>query len=130
LEWRGRIDSREMETLIGDAWGSVGSCRDVASRLETHSLGWVTARESAGNLVGFVNVAWDGGLHAFLLDTTVATRLQRMSLGKLLVEVAIDHARQAGCHWLHVDFETDLGPFYVDACGFVPTDAGLIDLKG
>jgi hypothetical protein len=30
---------------------------------------------------------------------------------------------------LHVDFEADLGSFYFDACGFRPTDAGLIHLR-
>jgi hypothetical protein len=29
----------------------------------------VTARTSDGVLVGFVKIAWDGGDHAFLLDT-------------------------------------------------------------
>jgi hypothetical protein len=28
----------------------------------------------------------------------------------------------------HVDFEPDLAAFYFDACGFRPTDAGLIHL--
>ena len=28
----------------------------------------------------------------------------------------------------HVDFERDLGSFYFDACGFRPTNAGLIHL--
>ncbi len=28
----------------------------------------------------------------------------------------------------HVDFERDLGSFYFDACGFRPTEAGLIHL--
>jgi hypothetical protein len=29
---------------------------------------------------------------------------------------------------LLVDFDADLRPFYVDVCGFEPTDAGLIHL--
>ncbi|NMP25029.1 hypothetical protein [Sulfobacillus harzensis] len=35
------------------------------------SLGWVTAR-CDNRLVGFVNVAGDGGVHAFILDMIVA----------------------------------------------------------
>jgi KaiC/GvpD/RAD55 family RecA-like ATPase len=38
-----------------------------------HSLGWVVAREGA-ELVGFVNVLWDGLVHAWLQDTMVAVR--------------------------------------------------------
>ena len=33
------------------------------------------------------------------------------------------------CEWLHVDFEEDLRPFYFAACGFTPTDAGLLALS-
>jgi hypothetical protein len=40
--------------------------------------------------------------------------------------MAVHQARQAGCEWLHVDFEGHLRPFYLDASGFRPTDAGLI----
>ena len=36
--------------------------------------------------------------------------------------------RGRGCAWLHVDFEESLASFYVDACGFRPTPAGLIEL--
>ena len=36
----------------------------------------------------------------------------------------------AGCEWLHVDFDDHLRSFYFDACGFEPTNAGLIDLAG
>ena len=44
------------------------------------------------------------------------------------VEVAVEQARAAGCEWLHVDFEDHLRGFYFDACGFTPTNAGLIEL--
>ncbi len=37
--------------------------------------------------------------------------------------------RAAGCDWLHVDFEKDLREFYLGACGFAPTPAGLIALR-
>ena len=42
---------------------------------------------------------------------------------------ATQAARDAGCEWLHVDFEEHLRPFYLDACGFRPTGAGLIPLR-
>jgi hypothetical protein len=44
------------------------------------------------------------------------------------VELAVEGARAARCEWLHADFEDHLRSFYVDACGFVPTNAGLIEL--
>ncbi|TDC74765.1 GNAT family N-acetyltransferase, partial [Streptomyces hainanensis] len=41
-----------------------------------------------GRLVGFVNVAWDGGAHAFLLDTVVASDHRRLGIAARLVAVA------------------------------------------
>jgi hypothetical protein len=45
-----------------------------------------------------------------------------------LVRIATDHAKQAGCEWLHVEYEAHLEGFYLDACGFRPTRAGVIHL--
>ena len=98
-------------------------------RVHQHSLGWVCAWRG-GELVGFVNVAWDGGAHAFILDTVVAVGARRSGVGTGLVAAAAGHARAAGCAWLHVDFEGHLADFYFRACGFTPTEAGLISLAG
>ncbi|MCK9795140.1 hypothetical protein M1843_15425 [Isoptericola sp. 4D.3] len=40
-----------------------------------------------------------------------------------------DVARDRGCVWLHVDFEADRAQFYLDACGFRRTAAGLMQLR-
>jgi GNAT superfamily N-acetyltransferase len=81
-------------------------------------------------LVSFVNVAWDGGDHAFLLDTKTRGAFQRRGIAAKVVQLAARHAKAAGCEWLHVDFEDldRLGSFYFDACGFHSTNAGLIHL--
>jgi predicted N-acetyltransferase YhbS len=73
-------------------------------------------------------VAWDGGDHAFLLDTKTRGIFQRQGIATEVVRRAAINARAAGCEWLHVDFEADLEPFYFEACGFRPTSAGLIHL--
>ena len=83
-----------------------------------------------GGLVGFANVAWDGGVHAFILDTLVTERAQHHGVGTRLVAIAAEEAKAAGCEWLHVDFEDHLRPFYFGSCGFTPTNAGLIPLFG
>jgi predicted N-acetyltransferase YhbS len=54
---------------------------------------------------------------------------QRRGIGRQLVVEAVTGARAAGCEWLHVDFDDDLRSFYFDACGFTPTNAGLIALQ-
>ena len=97
-------------------------------RIRPHSLGWVTARLDDGSLVGFVNVAWDGGDHAFLIDTKTRGDHQRRGIATRVVQLAAHHARRAGCEWLHVDFDDGLRDFYFEACGFRPTVAGLIHL--
>ena len=79
-------------------------------------------------MVGFVNVAWDGGVHAFLLDTVVARRCRSNGVGSALIAAAAAGSRAAGCEWLHVDFEEHLRTFYFDVCGFGATAAGLIAL--
>jgi GNAT superfamily N-acetyltransferase len=79
-------------------------------------------------LVGFVNVAWDGGVHAFLLDTTVHPEYRRHGIGVALVRCAVDEARDLGAEWLHVDFIPEHARFY-RRCGFAPTLAGLIELQ-
>jgi GNAT superfamily N-acetyltransferase len=78
-------------------------------------------------LIGFVNVAWDGGIHAFILDTCVDPGYRRQGIALRLVERAADVARQRRAQWLHVDFEPHLAGFYRQ-CGFGPTGAGLMPL--
>ncbi len=95
--------------------------------MHRNSLGWVVARDDA-RLVGFVNVPWDGLVHAWIQDTMVTMSARHQGIGTELVTVAVAEARTAGCEWLHVDFDDHLRPFYFDACGFAPTDAGLIAL--
>jgi len=128
LAWRGRIDNDALSRLHAEGFGTRVFEWDWTTQLSRHSLGWVTAH-AGDRLVGFVNVAWDGGVHAFLLDTLVAAELRREGIGRRLVERAIEGARGAACEWLHVDWdEPHLTAFYLEACGFVPTKAGLIAL--
>jgi GNAT superfamily N-acetyltransferase len=125
--WRGPFENAELNALHAEGFGDYLAPGDWWAQVSQHSLGWVCARE-AGTLAGFVNVAWDGATHAFILDTVVAARLQRRGVGSALVALAAEEARAAGCEWLHVDFGDELRPFYFDGCGFAPTTAGLIAL--
>jgi ribosomal protein S18 acetylase RimI-like enzyme len=126
LQWRGPLDDAEMVDLVASHGGNPAA--GWWDRIRPHSLGWVTARTEDGLLVGFVNVATDGGDHAFLIDTKTRGDFQRQGIATRVVELAAKQAKAAGCEWLHVDFEDELAPFYFDACGFEPTAAGLIHL--
>lgn len=128
-QWRGRFGNDEINALHAEGFGHRLLDDDWWGQLNRHSLGWVIARDGEA-LVGFVNVAWDGGIHAFILDTLVAPAARRRGIGAALVGVAAGEASAAGCDWLHVDFDEPLRDFYFKACGFQSTPAGLIRLGG
>ena len=106
------------------SWGDAGpaSWQPVLER----SLAHIGAFED-DTLVGFVNVAWDGGIHAFVLDTCVDADFRRQGIATRLVKAAEQAARKRGAQWLHVDFEPHLAEFY-RGCGFRATEAGLMAL--
>ena len=104
LAWRGRVANDELNALHAEGFGHPLRTTDWEDRLARHNLGWVVARD-AGRLVGFVNVAWDGGAHAFLLDTVVAVSHRGRGIGKALVQAAMAGAAEAGCEWLHADWD-------------------------
>ena len=115
----------ELNGLWRSAWNA-NEDRDFSAVL-ARSLAHVGAFDEE-RLIGFVNVAWDGGGHAFLLDTCVAPVTRRRGVATKLVETAIAIARGRGAEWLHVDFEPHLASLY-RACGFAPTEAGLVKLR-
>jgi hypothetical protein len=107
--WRAPITDNEMVELVASHSGLPipGWC----DHIRPHSLGWITARDHDGVLVGFVNVAWDGGDHAFLRDTKTRGTWQRHGVGTEVVRLAARHATTAGCEWLHVDYRPELTAF-------------------
>ena len=129
LKVRFPIDDDELTALHHRAFSpdqpeTDAALRPWAARLERHSLTWVGAF-STGRLVGFVHAVWDGGTHAFILDTAVHPDFQRLGIGQDLVRAVTAEAFKAGCDWVHVDYEPRLAGFYENACGFRPTPAGL-----
>lgn len=118
------LEDSALNALFARAWPdhSPSSYQHVLAR----SLGYVTG--SIGDrLIAFVNVATDGGQHAFLLDPTVDPAFRRRGIGLALVRRAADLARERGCTWLHVDYEAALAPFY-RAAGFRDSLAGVMRL--
>jgi len=101
-KWHGPFTSTEVSALHEEAFGGQGNSRGVGdwgagtrdwrAQVERHSLGWVCARDG-DDLAGFVNVAWDGGVHAFILDTLVAAGMRRQGIGTRLVALAAREAR-------------------------------------
>ena len=125
----GPVRNEELNELFSAGWSAWQQSADTSDwqPVLNHCLAHVIARND-GRLVGFVHVAWDGRDHAFLLDPRVHPDWRRKGIGVELVRLATRCAARAGCEWLHVDYEEELGPFY-EACGFQPTRAGLIRLR-
>lgn len=130
-EWRGSFTNEEVNRLHAEAFKTRlfdESEWNWHALTEKHSLGWVTARRQGG-LVGFVNVLWDGLVHAWIQDLMVSTAARRQRIGLRLVHEARDGAARAGCEFLHVDFDDHLRSFYIDECGFRATSAGVMQLR-
>ncbi len=72
--WRGSFENGEVNALHAEGFGHQLLDDDWQSQVNRHSLGWVCARDGE-QLLGFVNVAWDGATHAFILDTLVTAEL-------------------------------------------------------
>jgi GNAT superfamily N-acetyltransferase len=108
------VSNAALNALFAAAWAQHHQ-RDFGPVL-AHSLAYVCAYIE-DRLIGFVNLAWDGGIHAFILDPTVHPQMQRRGIGRQLVAEAVAIARRRGIQWVHVDFERQ--------CGFQPTEAGL-----
>lgn len=77
--------------------------------------------------IGFVKIITDGGVHGFLLDTTVLPEFRRRGIGTELTARAIDAAKEHHLEWIHVDYEIHLEGFYAK-CGFRPSAAGVLRL--
>lgn len=118
------ISKAELNALFQAVWG-----HEQANYLKVlhHSLSYICAYEKT-KLIGFVNLAWDGGIHAFILDTSVHPEHQKQGVGTELVKRAIKEARAQGCDWVHVDYEAHLDSFY-KACGFRSSFAGVLKLN-
>lgn len=119
------VTHAELDQLYLAAWPNHHPPYDFGPELE-RALVYVCAYAGA-DLVGFVRLAWDGSVHAFLLEPTVRPDFRRRGIGRALVEHAVTFARRRSIEWVHVDFDPELTEFY-RACGFVPTQAGIMHL--
>lgn len=121
---RAALERDELQALFSAAWGGHG--KPDYERVLERSFTWITAHDS-DVLVGFVNVAWDGGVHFFLLDTTVHPDHQRRGIGSELVRRAIERCRGKG-EWIHVDADDELMRRLYLPAGFRVASAGIASL--
>jgi len=119
-----KISNDKLNELFSAVWEE-HDFEDINAVLK-HSLEYICAFHLK-KLVGFVNLAWDGGVHAFILDTAVHLDYRRRGIGLQLVKEAVNAAVEHNIKWIHVDFEPHLQTFY-NKCGFRHTNAGVIKM--
>jgi ribosomal protein S18 acetylase RimI-like enzyme len=125
---RPEIDNEAWDRLHAEGFEHHVAGYDWKSQIEQHSLTWIGAYHH-DRLIGFVNVAWDGGVHAFLLDTAVEASSRHLGVGTRLVREAIAAvSRYPQIEWLHVDSDEALMRDFYEPAGFTPTPAGLIHI--
>ena len=120
---RAQLDLDELQGLFCVAWGGGKPNYD---RVLDRAFTWISAHDG-DRLIGFVNVAWDGGVHFFLLDTTVHPAHRRRGVGSHLVRAAISACRGSG-EWMHVDSDEELMRRLYFPAGFEPIFAGTASL--
>lgn len=119
------LSDRDLNDLFAFAWENHVE-REFGPVL-ARSLTYIAAFDGT-HLVGFVNVAWDGGVHGFILDTTVHRDFQRRGIGTEMLKRAAGVAAERGLEWLHVNYVPQLDAFY-RGCGYRMTEAGLLNVR-
>jgi len=118
------VSNDSLNELFASAWGKHSDI-DFEPLLK-YSLFYICAYDK-GTLVGFVKLISDGGVHGFLLDTSVHNDYKKQGIGSELVRQCLEVAKERNITWVHVDYEERLDSFYKD-CGFKNTKAGLVNL--
>ena len=83
----------DLNDLFASAWKNHIQ-REFGPVLEK-SLTYIGAFDGP-KLVGFVNVAWDGGIHGFILDTTVHSEYQHQGIATEVMKKAAEVAKAEG----------------------------------
>lgn len=100
VQVRFTVDDEAVTDVHRLAFGSsVTAVHPWVHQLEHHSLAWVGAF-AGSTLVGFANVCWDGGSHAFVLDSAVRSDHQRHEIGRGPVLTAPTDAGLLDLTWI------------------------------
>lgn len=96
IEWRGIFESAEVNAFYAECFRHQFFQDDWWSQVNRHRLGGVCVRHliRAGRVV---NVAWDGDVHAFILDPMGTSAFQRRGIAKAMIAEASARARRTGC---------------------------------
>ena len=84
------VKNRDLNELFSLAWATPDE--SDWKQILSHSLTYICAYID-DKLVGFVNVAWDGGVHGFILDVMVNPDYQRRGIGTELLWCAVERIK-------------------------------------
>jgi len=118
------VNSDEINSLMSLCWNDHENV-NYQSILDK-SLAYITVREDS-KLIGFYNLAWDGGRHATVFDLNVHPDYRHQGIALKMLELAPIIAKKNNIKFLHVDFDLKLEKLYKKA-GFEIISAGIIKL--
>lgn len=124
IEQNSDITSDEINSLMSLCWDDFEEV-DYQHILDK-SLAYITARYDS-QLIGFYNLAWDGGRHATIFDLNVHPDYRHQGVALEMLKMAPIIAKKNNIKFLHVDFDLKLEKLYKKA-GFEMISAGIIQL--
>lgn len=106
---------------------AVGWTRASIERIETalaNSYQTYAIRKD-NQLIGFLRVITDKGIHAFIVDLNVHPAFQKHGIGNALVQETVNDLKKEGYYHIQLVFYPELEEFY-RKCGFEIIQAGMI----
>ena len=103
IQLNGDVTSDEINNLMD----LVIPGRDHDNFTETlkRSLGYVVVRDKTGTLIGYCNLAWDGGRHATIFDLNVHPDHRNQDFVFSMLQKLVEGARNTpDLRYLHADF--------------------------
>ena len=117
------VSSGEINVLMALCWDEFEDTD--FDRILQHSLAYFTIRDDQNRLIGYCNLAWDGGRHASLFDLNIHPDFRHQGLAIKMIQQVKQVAIDNNIRFFHVDFDPTLEPLYKKA-GFDMISAGLM----
>ena len=119
------IDRNQLDRLFTRVWGAP---KPNYEQVLERSFAWVLVFRG-GQLLGFANVAWDGGPNYFLMDLSIdPSCAEDDQIFKGMIEAAVQRCQKEGGS-VRIDAPEDLLQSFFQPLGFRRVTAGVIHLQ-
>lgn len=103
IQLNGDVTSAEINDLMDLVMP--GRKHDDFTETLKRSLGYVVVRDETGTLIGYCNLAWDGGRHATIFDLNVHPDHRNQNFVFPMLQKLVDVAKNTpDLRYLHADF--------------------------